>query len=412
MTYTIEKARNRSLEDTAIPNIFIADILPDVPDADFVKIYIYAYMCVKSGEEATHLDIAERLALSAEKIIAAWKYFESRKIVRLTVTDPTNPLAFEVGFEDIRGKLYVGSDSGPSAAQLERASAILEDSVLKTLLSRVAHVTGAPAMSGKEALVIAGWIADFGATPELVEYAYKYSRDTAGHTRTDYVGKIVRTWTEKGFKSGEDVGEYLAATDIRFSFYKQLMSKLGMKYTNLTESEKNAFDLWVDDYGYSRDRLLELADKTAGAQNKFQYLSGIIKKERAEAGKAEASRPEAGGAKGARAASYRAEREKNEKLQEARTEEIYEKLPEVKKIDDEISYLRMEMVKAITSGGASKASVTARTNAEMKKRMDRRGHILLQAGYSEDYTDNIYSCRKCKDTGKLENGADCDCKEI
>jgi hypothetical protein len=413
VTYSIEKAKDRRLEETAIPNIFIADILPDVPDADFVKVYVYTYMCVRSGDEATHLDVAKRLALPIEKIISAWKYFESRKIVKLAVMDPTNPLAFEVRFEDLRGKLYIGGDADPNAEQLEHASAILEDSKLKDLLSRVAQTAGAPEISGKDALRIAKWIAELGATPEIIECAYKYSRDTVGHTRIDYVGRKVRTWTEKGFRSGEEVGEYLAATDARYSFYKQLMGKLGMRYSNLTESERKTFDLWLDEYGYAQDRLLELADKTAGTGNKFAYLGGIIRKERVEAGKSsDAAGVQGGIVKSPREAKYREEREKNERIQEERMQEIYEKLPEVKKIDDEMSYLRMELVKAITGGGASKASVTGRINAEMKKRLDRRKEVLAEAGYPGDYTDNVYTCEKCKDTGKLENGADCGCQGV
>jgi hypothetical protein len=412
VSYSIERAKDRRLDETPIPNIFIADVMPDVPDADYVKIYVYAYMCVRSGDAATHLDIAKRLALPPEKLISAWKYFEERKIVKLAVTDPTNPLAFEVRFEDVRGKLYIGGDAAPNAEQVEKASAILEDSTLKDLFARVAQVTGAPALSGKEALRIAGWIADHGATPELVEYAYKYSRDTVGHTRIDYIGKLVRTWSEKGFRSEEEIREYLAATDVRYSFYKQLMNKLGMKYTSLTESEKKTFDLWLDEYGYTQDRLLELADKTAGARNKFTYLGGIIKADRAETGKSgDAGSSGNSGERDVRAAQYREEREKNERIHEERTQEIYEKLPEVKKIDDEMSYLRMELVKAITSGGASRAFSTDRINGEMKNRLERRRAILVQAGYAADYTDSVYTCERCKDTGKLENGADCGCRE-
>ena len=75
MTYSMERTRDTNLESTAIPNLFITDYLPDVPDGDFVKVYIYAYMCCIQGIDLTHEILAERFGIDYSKVIAAWKYY-------------------------------------------------------------------------------------------------------------------------------------------------------------------------------------------------------------------------------------------------------------------------------------------------------------------------------------------------
>jgi hypothetical protein len=88
MSYSIEKTRNPNLEDTAIPNLFITDFMPDVPDGDFVKVYIYAYMCCRQEIALTHSELADRIGLPPEKVLAAWRYFAERRIVELTPQKP------------------------------------------------------------------------------------------------------------------------------------------------------------------------------------------------------------------------------------------------------------------------------------------------------------------------------------
>jgi len=400
MAYFIEKTKNINLEDTAIPNLFITDFMPDAPDGDFVKVYIYAYMCCRQGIALTHSELAERLGLELPKVHAAWRYFADRRIVRIWETVPQDDKHFDVEFVDVKGILYSGEKTQSHGGSLSNPA--LED-----LFRKIAVICGTPSLDGGDAQRILSWIEEMEAPPEVIEYAYEFCRDERGEKSARYIEKIVREWTGKGLMTARDIREYRAKTDARSADYKKLMKAVGLRYENITSAEERIFDLWLDEYGYTVGELIEMAEKTAGKSNKLKYLGGIIKNERADAGKGPADKARGGMA--ARNEYYKKTRQQSEDLAAARLEEVYKALPEVRLADEEVTRLNAELIKILTSGMADKESAVNRLNKETKAAIRERKRLLTEGGFSEDYTDVKYGCPRCRDTGVLENGSSCDC---
>ena len=424
MAYFIEKSRNPNLEDTAVPNLFITDYMPDVPDGDFVKVYIYAYMCCRGGVALTHTELAERLGLDVAKVLSAWRYFSDRRIVKLRPQTAGDETRFDVEFIDIKGVLFGGEKAGGKSASYgtDMAAGLnagLNDPAIEALFKSIASICGDAALDGSDALRIYSWIEEDGATPEIIEFAFLFCRDMRGEKNPKYVGKVVKEWAEKGLKTVSDVREYRAKTDARSAVHKNLMEALGLRYSVITAGEEKKFNLWIDDYGYTPERLLELAEKTAGVGNKLKYLGGIIRKEREAEGKGEdfgagagsGARKPRGGMKD-RNEHYRKLRQKNEDSATIRLEEVYAAEPEVKATDDEISRLNMEFIKTLTSGMADKESVVNRLNKEIEAAAAKRAGLLEKSGFPKDYTDVRHDCPRCQDRGVLDNGASCDCFPI
>jgi len=412
MAYYIERTRNANLEDTAIPNLFITDFMPDVPDGDFVKVYIYAYMCCRQGVTLTHTELAERLGLELPKVLAAWSYFSERRIVRLRHTGASSETRFDVEFVDVKGMLY--SKEKPTdrngASYVSREGS-LSDPALTALFQNIAVLIGAPSVDGGDAQRILSWVDEDGATPEVIEFAYQFCREERGEKGAKYVEKIVKEWTGKGLRTKEDVRDYRAKTDARSAVHKKLMEALGLRYVVITKAEEKTFNLWLDDYGYTPERLLELAEKTEGVGNKLKYLGGIIRKEREAAGKGGAPVSGANNRRGMaeRSEYYRKKREKNEEMTAARLEEAYRAVPEMKTADDEITTLNAELIGILTTTMTDKESAVGRLNKEIKAAAARRKKLLKEGGFAEDHTDIKYDCPKCNDTGVLDNGTSCDC---
>jgi len=409
MAYFIERTRNSNLEDTAIPNLFITDFMPDAPDGDYVKVYIYAYMCCRQGIALTHTELAERLGLELNKVISAWKYFAERRIVKIS-NDENN---FDVGFIDVKGMLY-SCDKPNERRSSSRGSRSLSDPALAALFQNIAVICGAPSVDGGDAQRILSWVEEDGATPEIIEFAYQFCRDERGEKSAKYIEKVVREWNGKGLKTIQDVRDYRVKTDARSAVHKKLMEALGLRYVVITAAEEKKFNLWIDDYGYTPERLLELAEKTEGVSNKLKYLGGIIRKEREAEGKG--TDPDSGSkarrGMAARDEYYKKTRRKNEDLKAARLEEVYSALPSVKKTDDQIAALNAEIMKTLTSGMADKQKVMDRLTKEIAAAVAKRKDLLSEAGLSPDYTDDIFDCARCNDTGMLENGSSCDCYAI
>ena len=414
MTYSIEKPRNANLEDTAIPNLFITDFMPDVPDGDFVKVYIYAYMCCRQGIALTHTELAERLGLEPSKVFLAWQYFSERRIVKMGPPAPGKEWPSDVEFVDVKGVMYGGDKSRDKAgAPGGKRAGSLGDPELAALFQKIAVIRGDAALDGGDAQRIAGWIEEYGATPEIIEFAWLLCRDERGEKGAKYVEKVVKEWAGKGFKTVSEVRDYRAKTEARSAVHKKLMEALGLRYNVITAAEERKFNIWIDDYGYTPDRLFELAEKTAGVGNKMKYLEGIIRKEREAEGKTEDSG--AGGARKTRGGMkdrneyYRKVRQLNEDAAAARLNEIYIAVPAIKQADEEVSGLNIELVNILTSGMKDKQSAVDRLNREIAAVAARRKELLAGAGFATDYTDVKYNCQRCRDTGILENNASCDC---
>ncbi|MCL2112053.1 MAG: DnaD domain protein [Clostridiales bacterium] len=410
MAYSIEKARNPNLEDTPVPNLFITDFMPDVPDGDMVKIYIYAYMCCRQGIALTHAELADRLGLGIEKVTATWRYFADRCIVRLVPQASGDEARFDVVFVDVKGVLYGGGDSrGDAGTAGGKSAAGLGEPVFAALFQKIASICGAPTIDGADAQLIISWIEEYGATPEIIEFAWLFCRDERGEKNAKYVGKVVKEWAEKGLKTVSEVRDHRAKTDARSGVHKALMEALGLRYSVITNAEEKLFNLWIDDYGYTAERLLELAEKTVGVGNKLKYLEGIIRKEREKEGKSPGTRAARTGMKD-RDEYYRRAREKNEDAAAARRKEAYAAIPAIKSMDDEITLLNMEYVKILSSTDMSdKQSAVKRLNDEIKTANTNKQKLLKEAGFAPDHMDVKHDCLLCRDTGILENGTSCNC---
>ena len=85
-----------------------------------------------------------------------------------------------------------------------------------------------------------------------------------------------------------------------------------------------------------------------------------------------------------------------------RARELRVAIPEVAKIDKELSLTGLEIFSASLSGGDI-ASKIAEIREKNKALQEKRAELLEANGYPADYSDVKYDCEKCGDTGFIEN---------
>ena len=85
-----------------------------------------------------------------------------------------------------------------------------------------------------------------------------------------------------------------------------------------------------------------------------------------------------------------------------RAQEVRRAIPEIAKIDRELSLTGLEVFSASLSGGDT-ASKIAEIRAKNESLQARRAELLVANGYPADYSDVKYDCTKCGDTGFVEN---------
>ena len=101
-------------------------------------------------------------------------------------------------------------------------------------------------------------------------------------------------------------------------------------------------------------------------------------------------------------------RKKNEDSQKLRLLEVYQQIPEIKKIDYELSSTGLQILSASLQGMDGLEERLATIRQANKDLQNKRASLLEANGLKKNYTDIKYECEICKDEGYV-NGKMCSC---
>ncbi len=88
-----------------------------------------------------------------------------------------------------------------------------------------------------------------------------------------------------------------------------------------------------------------------------------------------------------------------------RIQEVYQAIPQLKDLEDELISLSAQSGRLALYGNIEALEELGNNTAKLR---DRQKRLLLDNGYPEDYLHIQYSCSKCKDTGFIDNEK-CNC---
>ena len=405
MKFVRAEKKDIYLHDTIVENFFISEYLPVAP-GDFVKVYLYGSMCAQYGLSVDEKMFSSQIGLSPAVVNEAWNYWEELGAVRKKYYEQDGKVDFDINFVDLKSLVY-GNDEGEDEI-LVIDDAVLENQDLRSLISEIESTFNRPLSSG-ELTDISGWAVDDKYSPEIILRAVKYSVQK-GKDSTNYIAAVLKNWRKDGLLTIEDVEKYIEAHDQKNFQYKRILQSLGFK-RNATEAECRMMDSWLNDMGYSMERILEACAKTTGIANpNFNYVNAILHKwkEGAESKGVDVNKSNMV-SQATLNRYYEYLREKAQREAEERTQEIYQKLPFIKELDEEVqkvgSEITITMLKGRYSGDVQKQK------EEMDALADERAAMLEEAGFEADYTDIKYLCDKCSDTGITDIGERCSCVE-
>ncbi len=96
---------------------------------------------------------------------------------------------------------------------------------------------------------------------------------------------------------------------------------------------------------------------------------------------------------------FERKRIEGESSRNCRLNEVYSLCPEVRSIDKDLATVGSEIVKATLMGKEGLAERIADIKERNLALQKKRGELLCALGYPADYTEPVYECKKCKDTG-------------
>jgi DnaD/phage-associated family protein len=230
-----------------------------------------------------------------------------------------------------------------------------------------------------------------------------------------YIEAVVKGWAEEGLLDVIAVEKYLAEYDKKQYLYKRIFQALGFS-RNATEEEKKIMDNWFESLGFTIEKVLSACSRTTGISNpNINYVNKVLLNwyEEEKSGKKSGSKDKDSDKKELTAGDimkyYEALRLQEEEEAEQRRREVFESVPRIKEIEDEINSQGAVISKIIISDRVDRKSAME----ELKKRMDalntEKAFLLTDNGFELNHMEVQYQCTRCKDTGMLETGERCQC---
>jgi len=401
MDYSKKRIKNYFLYDTDVENLFIGEYMLDAP-GDYVKVYLLALMYAQIEEPITSLSIAKQLSVSVETVDKAWLYWEERGVARRVAKDILSD-AYTVEITNLKEVLFGHCAADTAVHSPAPVKIDLTDKELSKLLDDIQAITGR-LLEAREPETVAAWVKDFDIAPEVIRFGYKYSTDKGKSNRFRYVEKILFDWKDKNFNSVADVEEYLGASDKQYETYRRILKELGQK-RNPTEPEKRMMNKWFNDLGFSLDDVLNACNSTTAAANpSIKYLDSVLVARYREKHTDASEIP--GNTYSRIQAHYEKLREENAAKTEQKRREIFAKSPELEAVSKEIKDCGYKLAIVMLSGNSEEITKIQTRQAELEKLKES---LLAKAGFGVDALEPIYECKKCQDTGILENGTTCSC---
>lgn len=405
MNYIKGKIKEFYLLTSEIENIFLNEYMPAAP-GDYVKVYLFGLMYAQQSEEMTHQALARQLRLSAEDVDKAWTYWAEMGVVKKHSHGNPGILNYDIEFLSLRDQMYGRSmDFEEPEEELQEVPQMTASQDLKMMLGDIERLSG-KILSAKEAQEVYSWIQDFGAAPEVITYAFEYCV-SRGKSNVNYIAKVVADWSEKGYRTTEDVKQHLEGLDQRYAEHKRVLQALGMN-RGATEAERQLIDTWIDDMHFNMERILEACGKTVSISNpNLRYVNKILENWQQEAGREGRDvNKKVTVTQTVLNKYYEFLRRKAEEEAQERKEQIYAMIPQIAEIDQKLNDLGSSVSRSLLSGDRSGVE---RIRRQMDELEGERAVLLTENNFMIDYTDVKYSCEFCRDTGVTEEGTRCEC---
>ncbi len=98
---------------------------------------------------------------------------------------------------------------------------------------------------------------------------------------------------------------------------------------------------------------------------------------------------------------YEQKKHRAEKDAELRKKELYERIPRLQEIENELNSAAINTAKSILSGGSDSIETLTQKVEKLKKEKE---NIFKENSISSDFLEPHYECNICKDTGYIQNG--------
>ena len=243
---------------TPVENQFILEYLP-AAKGDYVKVYLYGLLCCYHPKKEMDLNTMGReLGMTEEEILAAYRYWERRGIVRRVADNPP-----EWEYINIKQKNLVPED-GPDPDYV-RFSREIESSFADV---RDFH--------GSEISACYEWKEEMNLSTEAIILLLKHMSRTRGKSfRIKDAEKVaMRLADEKAF-SAEDAEAVLARDEEMTAGFRKILRKMGMRF-NPSDANLKLYRKWTEEWHFTQEAIEAACDRMGTSAPSLAVLDTIL----------------------------------------------------------------------------------------------------------------------------------------
>ena len=327
-------------------------------------------------------------------------------VVRKLRKNPDDKFDYDIEFVVLKEQLYGEKNSRKHFSAGIADNTLLEDKEIKDMFTEIEKISGR-VINGTEMMEIMSLINDWNATPEVIVYGYAYCIQK-NKRNIKYITAVISSWLREGLRDVIAVEKYLSENDKKQHLYRRVFQALGFA-RNATEEEKRIMDTWFETMGFSLDKVLTACGKTSGISSpNINYVNKILVNwYEEEKGRDAGIRKDL--TTGDIMKYYEALRIRDEQEAEARRAQVYERVPRIREIEEEINSSSAEISKIIISDRVDRKKAMEEIRSRVDSLNMEKAFLLTDNGFEMDFMDIKYRCPKCKDTGMLETGEKCQC---
>ena len=245
---------------TPVENHFILEYMPGAK-GEYVKVYLYGLLhCYHPLEELSVAQMAHELSLSEDDVLAAYRYWERKGLVRRVSDQP--PAWRYIGVKQ-RAFLQGGDTVDPEYAEFAEAMYGVFGSERK--------------LTTRELQTAYEWVADMKLPPEVVVLLATYCKENKGrHFSFKAAEKLAIRLAEENVRTVEEACAFFSRDEQIHDGSREVLRRLG-KRRNPSEDEMDMYARWIREWGYDHTAVLAACAETTKGEPTFAYLNGILK---------------------------------------------------------------------------------------------------------------------------------------
>lgn len=278
-----------SADVTVISNLFIDEYMKEANDAQ-LKIYLYLVRMMSAGLSTSVSDIADKFNHTEKDVLRALQYWEKNRLLSLeydesgtiagiqlldaahkSETDTALPVPFASIPQKIKTSVAKNDYSKP-AYTLDQLKEFKNNEDTSQIIFVAEQYLGKP-LSPSEIKTILFFTDKLNFSEDLIDYLIQYC---VGKGKKDfrYIEKVAISWAEEGISTPGQAAKAAAKYDKIVYDVMKALGKSGVP----TKAEAEYALKWINEYGFTRDIILEACRRTVMATDKhrFEYADSIL----------------------------------------------------------------------------------------------------------------------------------------